>query len=67
MPVKIGSRYTKDHIVVRTPTTYEELNSPCESHAEHNIQTMLLTTVRPPRQSFLPARLAALMHGVFIR
>lgn len=39
--MNIGKRYTKQHVLKRATTDYEELNAPVSSH-EFNIQSALI-------------------------
>jgi hypothetical protein len=46
MPVNMSSRYTNAHVVVRTPTTFEEVNSMLDNDTELHVQNALLSRTR---------------------
>lgn len=62
MPVHIGSRYTREHTVLRLPGVYEECNAPCNTQAEARIQNALLARVH--ERSDKPTLLTRVLGGV---
>ena len=63
--MNIGKRYTKQHVLKRATTDYEELNAPVSSH-EFNIQAALIGAPLDVRNAKVRSKDALLYAAAFV-